>query len=123
MIKALDYLYYRFFKFGKLLSGGLSRPHYRAAFAADFGFFFYTAAILELMGSGLNPDNILAYLVGFLIVHYLVVKFFLNPRRYRRVMKEYGNESFAKGVLGNMLVAVYMGTSLIALVWVKANLN
>ncbi len=121
--KALDYIYYRFFKFGKLISLGLSRPHYRAAFAGSFGFFFGITTILELLGLAMNQKTMLLYLAGYFLCHYLFLRFFLNPKRYRRVMKKYDSEPFTKSVLGNIFIAAYMMLPLATFIWVKVNLR
>lgn len=117
----LDYLYFRFFKLGKFMAMGLSYPQYRAAFVSSLCLGFNILTILPLLGYCVLKGASLMVVIFFCLMYALWLRFFMNVRRYRRVMKKYGKESFVSSLIGNWLTALYLIVSFIWFIKVQAS--
>lgn len=109
MSMIISYFYFRVYKFASAISFGLRYPHYRAALIGSLIIFFNVMSILSFLNiSHLSKENLFIYGIGYLLFYCLCIRYFLNTKRYRLVMKMHPDEGYLKSILGNLVVFVVL---------------
>ena len=104
----MDYFYYRFLTFTRVLSKGINYALYRAAFISTLMTFMNFAVILDLMHIGISKTNLVYFFGAFVLWYFLGIRYFLNAKRYRKVLTKFGDASWITSLIWNLVVLLYM---------------
>ncbi len=109
----LEYIYYKYYQFWNLFSFGMSKMHYRAAFFVTMFTAANIATILKLFDIKLVNANKLL-IIGLLVVWLaLNIKYFVKPKRHRKIITKFRNESILYNAIGSTVVLTYSVLSFI----------
>lgn len=121
-MELIDYLYYRIYRFAEIISFGLRYPFYRAAAVAAVLIFVNGCSLISMLEiSKIRQENFFYYLLIFIILFWVLIRFFSNKNMYRRTFGKFRNELWYLDLFGNVLVFLLLIVSFIGYVKIRVH--
>jgi len=129
MNKAMRYIFYKFYVFSLIFWGKEREPHVNATMMMMFTYYSISFLFVALISILLNTNKIYDSLFNFVDAHkyvlfpyvllmYLIAYFqFAMKGKYKKIYKEFKNETRFRRIVGNIIATAYFFGSLGFALW------